>query len=126
MLCWALPLCITLTFITSLAFHQVPFVNLEKNLHSVPSLAWIFSSYIDVLLFCNVLQSVLRRIGLAKWVAIPLQAAFYSTIWFLTIHSIPIAISVFAVGLCNGWLVHQFRSLWPAWILLAAWHICIL
>lgn len=111
--------------ITSTMWALSPLGIAQMTLHKSPG-QWaelLFSSYMDAMLFYNVLQSALRRLGLPAVVAITLQAVTSSSIWFITQHSIAVFAMALMISLFNGWLVHRYRSLWPAWVTLIAWHL---
>jgi hypothetical protein len=83
----------------------------------------LFTSYLDTLLFCNIIQPQLRRFGLAVPFTITLQAASFGAVWLLAGASLVAAGTAIIVAVFNGWLVYRYRSLWAAWIVSVLWHL---
>jgi hypothetical protein len=86
----------------------------------------ILSSYMDELLFRNILQAKLRQWGLSKSLAILLQTALYAASFAVQHVPVGMVASACVLGLSNGWMVYKYRSIWAAFVLSLGWHILFL
>ncbi|KIL35012.1 hypothetical protein SD71_15145 [Cohnella kolymensis] len=84
---------------------------------AIPALAFLLTCYMDELLFRNILQPRLRRLGLARWGAIAVQTALFTIPFILHGQSIGIIMAMLTLGAANGYIVYRHRSLWPAYVL---------
>jgi membrane protease YdiL (CAAX protease family) len=90
---------------------------------ALPSIGVIVSIYMDELLFRNILQPKLRKLGLSKMTSILVQSIFYASSFLTSGLSSGIVVIMFLLGLFNGWMVYKYRSLWPAFALSFVVHL---
>lgn len=91
-----------------------------------PPIGAIMSVYLDELLFRNIIQPKLRTIGLSKYTAILTQSLLYSAVFVLSSSPNAVVFIGFILGVFNGWIVYQYRSLWPAFVISFALHMIYL
>ena len=85
----------------------------------------LIGAYLDELLFRNILQPRLRKLGLTPWLSIIMQSLIYAISFAFYKEPLGIVICALFLGIANGWLVYKFRSLWAAFALSVVWHILL-
>jgi membrane protease YdiL (CAAX protease family) len=90
------------------------------------SFGLLFYCYTDELLFRNILQPKLRKIGLSKFGSIGMQSSIYALAFYISGLSLVLVMIAFILGLFNGWIVYKYRSLWPAFVVSFIVHFLLL
>ncbi len=115
-----LPLLVTsfgvITWSSHLSLHPLMF----------PSIGAMISIWMDELLFRNILQPKLRKLGFNKYVAIIMQSIIYASIYLVSGSSEGLVLTALLLGLINGWFVYTYRSLWPPMAISFIVHLLIL
>jgi membrane protease YdiL (CAAX protease family) len=89
----------------------------------LPPIGFLLTCYTDELLFRNILQPGLRRLGLSRWGAIIGQAVLFAVPFAVSGKPIGVVATLAVLGLVNGYIVYRHRSLWPAFALAIAVRI---
>jgi membrane protease YdiL (CAAX protease family) len=85
-----------------------------------PPVGLLLTCYTDELLFRNILQPWLRRIGLSRSAAVGGQSLLFTLPYAIGGASIGMIAVLVMLGLLNGYIVYRHRSLWPAYALALA------
>jgi membrane protease YdiL (CAAX protease family) len=80
----------------------------------LPTISVLISICIDELLFRNIIQPKLRKLGFNRYLAIFVQSSMYASIYLVSGYSGGLVLSALLLGLINGWFVYTYRSLWSA------------
>jgi membrane protease YdiL (CAAX protease family) len=92
----------------------------------LPTISALISICIDELLFRNIIQPKLRKLGFNRYLAIFVQSSMYASIYLVSGYSGGLVLSALLLGLINGWFVYTYRSLWSAIALSFIVHLFIL
>lgn len=84
---------------------------------AMPGLAFLLTCYMDELLFRNILQPRLRRLGLTSWGAIAAQTVLFALPFVLNGQPIGTILAMLLLGSVSGYIVYRHRSLWPGYVL---------
>lgn len=75
------------------------------------------------LFYRNILQVKLRQFGFPVYLSVTIQSFFFSVSFYISSHSLVIALGAFIIGLINGHIVYKTRSIYPNFIITIVWLV---